>query len=576
MTIRSKGRVVASRRAVLGGSAATLASFALPSIVRAQPTRVRQSITSPNIRPQTIASYKAAVNAMLKLPASDPRNWYRQALVHLLDCPHGNFWFVSWHRGYLLHFEEICRELSGDAEFALPYWDWTREPRIPATMFEDVLDPHNSAYPLADFTQFSRAFQPALAQVFASATPAQRLALQARNYTSADQMIRAIGEQELFSPRSGARGMTAANAALPQDAARAVSIETISDALRRSPFDRFGSEATQNHFGGGRQDPLESQPHNNVHGALGGDTGFMGALLSPVDPIFWLHHANVDRLWDVWTRRQRAAGLPHLPAGADGERWNNEVHPFFVNGQAQPMGDRTTRDYIDNVTLGYTYEPGSGENLVEQTGGAAAASAARGTGIRILATQGAAQSLQVGRAATRTAAIDDELNAILRGSAPSSASDPIKDVFRESGPPTAAAPGSAAASGRLISANVGLALPSRTRKLRFDVFLNASNPSGSTSLTDPHYVGTSYAFGMEHMAGGAAGAHAGHGAHGAAAATHNMAYSLPLGPTIARLQQAGIAVGNSLQVQVVPRAAGRMQESSGSAGALTNVQIEVI
>jgi tyrosinase len=306
--------------------------------------------------------------------------------------------------------------------------------------------------------------------------------------------------------------------------------------------------------------------------------------LSPVDPIFWLHHANVDRLWDVWTRRQRAAGLPHLPADAEGERWQNEVHPFFVNGQAQPMGDRRTRDYIDNVALGYTYEPGTGEELVDQSG-TAEASAARGTGIRILATQGAVQALRIGQAATRTAAVDNELNAILRGLAPtasgassSSDSDAMRNAFRESGPPKEAAPGAgaaAAASGRLVSANVGLALPPRSRKLRFDVFLNASNPSGSTSLTDPHFVGSIFAFGMEHMSAGA-GAHGGHGAHGAAAATHNMAYSLPLGPTIARLQQAGISVGNNLRILVVPRAVGRVQESSGSAGALANVQIEVI
>ena len=47
------------------------------------------------------------------LPPTDPRNWYRQAIIHLLDCPHANWWFLPWHRGYLLHFEEICRQLSG-------------------------------------------------------------------------------------------------------------------------------------------------------------------------------------------------------------------------------------------------------------------------------------------------------------------------------------------------------------------------------------------------------------------------------------------------------------------------------
>jgi tyrosinase len=58
---------------------------------------------------------------MLALPPEDPRNWYRHALVHTIDCPHGNWWFLPWHRGYLGWFEQICRELSNDPAFALPY-----------------------------------------------------------------------------------------------------------------------------------------------------------------------------------------------------------------------------------------------------------------------------------------------------------------------------------------------------------------------------------------------------------------------------------------------------------------------
>ena len=39
---------------------------------------------------------------------------------------------------------------------------------------------------------------------------------------------------------------------------------------------------------------LESTPHNGVHATILGD---MGTYLSPLDPIFWLHHCNVDRIW---------------------------------------------------------------------------------------------------------------------------------------------------------------------------------------------------------------------------------------------------------------------------------------
>ncbi|MDB5951190.1 MAG: hypothetical protein JWR65_3045 [Massilia sp.] len=42
---------------------------------------------------------------------------------------------------------------------------------------------------------------------------------------------------------------------------------------------------------------FESAPHNPVHNLIGGE---MAAMTSPRDPIFYLHHANIDRLWHAW------------------------------------------------------------------------------------------------------------------------------------------------------------------------------------------------------------------------------------------------------------------------------------
>jgi len=43
--------------------------------------------------------------------------------------------------------------------------------------------------------------------------------------------------------------------------------------------------------------------HGWVHNAVGGDIGEMSTARSPTDPVFWLHHANVDRLWARWQKR---------------------------------------------------------------------------------------------------------------------------------------------------------------------------------------------------------------------------------------------------------------------------------
>ena len=42
---------------------------------------------------------------------------------------------------------------------------------------------------------------------------------------------------------------------------------------------------------------IESAPHNPVHNLIGGE---MATMTSPRDPIFFLHHANIDRLWHAW------------------------------------------------------------------------------------------------------------------------------------------------------------------------------------------------------------------------------------------------------------------------------------
>src|SRR3954468_6847540 len=68
---------------------------------------------------KALASYAKGIQAMLQLPASHPHNWFRNAFVHLMDCPHGNWWFYVWHRGYVGYFEETIRNLSGDPTFAM-------------------------------------------------------------------------------------------------------------------------------------------------------------------------------------------------------------------------------------------------------------------------------------------------------------------------------------------------------------------------------------------------------------------------------------------------------------------------
>ncbi|NKC28071.1 tyrosinase family protein [Ochrobactrum ciceri] len=62
-----------------------------------------------------------------------------------------------------------------------------------------------------------------------------------------------------------------------------------------------------------------------------------GQFPVPVDPIFFLHHANIDRLWDVWARKQESLNLPDLPMTMDDRiRYKEENFYFLRMSQAIP------------------------------------------------------------------------------------------------------------------------------------------------------------------------------------------------------------------------------------------------
>ena len=150
-----------TRRRFLAASGAAVLSTGLtarPASARQAGPFVRKSLSDPQIG-SVLASYQTGIAAMLALPPTDPRNWYRVAFIHELDCPHGNWWFLPWHRGYIGYLECIIRDLSGDPNFALPYWDWTADPGLPVQFasIDTVLNPANSAF-IASSQAFNDAF----------------------------------------------------------------------------------------------------------------------------------------------------------------------------------------------------------------------------------------------------------------------------------------------------------------------------------------------------------------------------------------------------------------------------------
>ena len=146
--------------------------------------------------------------------------------------------------------------------------------------------------------------------------------------------------------------------------------------------------------------PLE-QPHNDVHISVGGPdpwdeapvtdaNGDMGENdTAGLDPIFYFHHCNVDRMFWVWQKQNGFTDKLDIIAGYPGTKssdaqgptpgysmssvldLNSPLYPFTKSGEAlypynqKPSDVYTSMDCINIETqLGFTYSIGSLDNPV--------------------------------------------------------------------------------------------------------------------------------------------------------------------------------------------------------------------
>jgi tyrosinase len=86
--------------------------------------------------------------------------------------------------------------------------------------------------------------------------------------------------------------------------------------------------------------------HGNVHIWVGDRQGMGTVPWAANDPIFWLHHCNVDRLWASWNRGE--CFNPTYPA------WLNQQFVFADTGGNQV--EATVADFRDISLLNYTYQ----------------------------------------------------------------------------------------------------------------------------------------------------------------------------------------------------------------------------
>jgi tyrosinase len=252
----------------------------------------------------TLLWYAKAVAELEKRPVTDRMSWRYLAAIHGFDkevwhsfgyigandqlppqaernrlwqqCQHQTWYFLPWHRGYLAAIEAIVRDavvkLGGPADWALPYWNYS-----------DTSNPK------------ARELHPAFTEPTLP-NGARNALLVKRRYGN--------GSGKVVIP--------------PEAVALTALTEPAFTGTASGGSPGFGGVETAFSHGGNINGRLERRPHNGLHVLVGGsiqgadpnDPRNLGLMTNPdtaaLDPIFWIHHANIDRLWEVWVARNPA------------------------------------------------------------------------------------------------------------------------------------------------------------------------------------------------------------------------------------------------------------------------------
>lgn len=90
---------------------------------------------------------------------------------------------------------------------------------------------------------------------------------------------------------------------------------------------------------------IHSAPHIWVGGTMAGGR-------SPLDPLFYLHHGNIDRLWALWQLNH--AAVPQYTLDSDGPC--DSVAEASVPLNSPMVGGATPASMLDHTALGYSYD----------------------------------------------------------------------------------------------------------------------------------------------------------------------------------------------------------------------------
>ncbi|KAJ9078630.1 hypothetical protein DSO57_1004894 [Entomophthora muscae] len=242
-------------------------------------------------------AYFDAIKALAANRTQGQSEYDRIVKIHVLNARniHMTPLFLPWHRHYLYHFQMKLFELN--SSIVIPYWDTGM----------DSQKPEESEIFTRDF--YGGTGNEILDHCLANGQfTGMRVTVedQQPNGTFRRCIRRQFDGKTKISPF--------------------FSSDTISPIIRNNNFTEFTSQ-------------IETGPHAPPHNNIGGQRGHMGRMSSPNDPIFWIHHANVDYWYAQW---QDSFGKDNYIPGKE-----NDPLPHF--------SPTTVKDTFDTLAYPYCY-----------------------------------------------------------------------------------------------------------------------------------------------------------------------------------------------------------------------------
>jgi tyrosinase len=243
--------------------------------------------------------------------------------------------FFPWHRELLYQLESELQRAANDSNLAIPYWDWSVDQSKTGAPWTD------------DFMGGDGNDGPVTSGPFAGN--------QNWNITlsedGVDHLVRGFG-------------LSSDGPSLPTPADVSSSLQVVT--YDKAPWnDSRKLVSFRNQVEGWYVPPGSPTAvgmHNLVHLWVGGNDGTMLPSTSPNDPVFFLHHCNVDRLWAVW-QVQHPGTLPYLPVNLlpkdPGQSWDEPMIFYdrtLSSTPPWPASAATPHDVADHHKLNYTYD----------------------------------------------------------------------------------------------------------------------------------------------------------------------------------------------------------------------------